>query len=167
MRRAWSSLAVALLVMATRASAQPRVGERAPEIDLRTLSGAPFQLSTLKGRPVVVTFWGSWCPPCRAEFPELMAALLRHGSAGLAIVAVNQRDQELSTKDVQRFVDEMGVGFPVLLDVRGRSRRNYRLLGLPTTVFIDTAGVVRRAISGPTSRDQLAAGLLTIGVGRP
>jgi len=75
---------------------------------------------------------------------------------------VNQRDQELSTKDVQAFVDEFAVTFPVLLDPRGRSRRNYRLVAIPTTVFIDSRGSIREVHSGPISREQLARGVASI-----
>jgi hypothetical protein len=79
-------------------------------------------------------------------------------------VAVNQGDQERRTSDVQRFVDELSLPFTVAIDPRGRSRRNYRLIGLPTTVFVDTAGVIRRVVSGPLGQQQLTLGLEAIGV---
>jgi len=73
---------------ATSATAQPvRQGARAPEIDLPTLAGGRVQLSKLRGRPVVVSFWGSWCPPCRSEFPELVRAHREYGPAGLTVSA--------------------------------------------------------------------------------
>jgi thiol-disulfide isomerase/thioredoxin len=113
-----------------------------------------------------MTFWGTWCPPCRDEFPELADAFRKHHASGLEVVAVNQRDQELSTAAVQRFVDEFAAPFIVVLDTRGRSRRAYRLIGLPTTVFIDTAGMIKKVVSGPISAEQLAVGLSTIGIAR-
>jgi len=158
---------LAIVLFASGAGAQLPAGTAAPEIDVRTLGGARFQLSALKGRPVVMTFWGTWCPPCREEFPEL-AELYRkhHAAAGLEIVAVNQRDQERRTSDVQHFVDEFSVPFTVVIDPRGRSRRSYRLIGLPTTVFVDTGGVIRRVVSGPLGREQLGLGLASIGITR-
>lgn len=159
-----ASLLLALAISASDAAAQLRVGSAAPEVDLQTLGSARFRLSALKGRPVVMTFWGTWCPPCRDEFPELVHAYQKYHAGGLEVVAVNQRDQELTTTAVQEFVTEFSVPFTVVLDLRGRSRRAYRLIGLPTTVFIDTAGVIRRVVSGPISREQLRAGLTTIGV---
>src|SRR6185436_6745256 len=98
-------LMLAAVLTAPGAEAQ-QVGTAAPEVESRTLSGKPFKLSGLKGRPVVMTFWGTWCPPCRDEFPELADAYNKHHADGLEVVAVNQRDQELSTTAVQKFVDE-------------------------------------------------------------
>ena len=155
-------VAFLLLLPATAVAQTLAVGSRAPEIDLSKLQGGKVKLSSLRGHPVVVTFWGTWCPPCRDEFPELDALYRKHHGDGLEVLAVNQRDQELSTKDVQAFVDEFAVTFPVLLDPRGRSRRNFRLIALPTTVFIDSSGIIRDVHSGPISREQLARGVATI-----
>ena len=152
-----------LLLLPTSGKAQEIArGTRAPEIELSKLHGGKVKLSSLRGHPVVVTFWGTWCPPCRDEFPELAAIYRRYHGEGLEVLAVNQRDQELSTKDVQAFVDEFAVTFPVLLDPRGRSRRNFRLIALPTTVFIDSGGIIREVHSGPITREQLARGVATI-----
>ena len=145
------------------ASGQAKVGGNAPEIDLPTLGGgAPMRLSALRGRPVVLTFWGTWCPPCREEFPRLVAAYNKYHAAGLEIVAINQRDQELNLKNVQAFADTYAVPFTIALDTRGRSRRNYRLVGLPTTVFIDSAGTIVQMQPGAVSAEALARGLALI-----
>lgn len=150
-------------VMARPSSARTiATGIPAPEIELETLSGGRVRLSSLKGHPVVISFWGTWCPPCREEFPALVAAHRRHGTDQLIVLAVNQRDQELSTKDVEEFAAEYGVDFTVALDPRGRTRRSYRLIALPTTVFIDTTGTIRKVHSGPISAQQLEEGIVTI-----
>ena len=137
-------------------------GRPAPEIDLPRLEGGQVKLSTLRGRPVVVTFWGTWCPPCKVEFPELVAAYRKYREAGLEIIGVNQRDQEIRTTDVEAFVKEHKVEFIVAMDQRGKSRRSYRLIGLPTTVFIDAGGIIRQVTSGPIAPSQLVRGLATI-----
>jgi thiol-disulfide isomerase/thioredoxin len=150
--------------VAARPDAVPgiRPGTPAPGIDLKTLAGGRVKLSELRGHPVVITFWGTWCPPCRDEFPELAAAHRKYRDRGLEVIAVNQRDQELSERDVAAFVEEFAVDFTVALDLRGRSRRSYRLVALPTTVFVDAEGLMRTIHSGPISPAQLAAGLASI-----
>ena len=141
---------------------EPRVGARAPEIDLPALSGGRVVLSALRGHPVVMSFWGSWCPPCRSEFPELVRAFQRNEKNGLMMIGVNGRDQEHDTRDVRKFVDEFGATFPIALDERGRVRRKYELVGLPTTVFVDSAGMIRRIHIGPINAEQLNSGIATI-----
>jgi len=160
----WCHAAVmALVLSASAVDAQAvRPGAPAPEIDLPTLTGGRVQLSKLRGHPVVVSFWATWCPSCRAEFPELVRLHETHGPAGLRVVGVNGRDQESSTKKVQMFIDKFAVSFPVALDQRGRARRAYRLVGLPTTVFIDSAGTVQRIHMGTISREELDRGVATI-----
>jgi thiol-disulfide isomerase/thioredoxin len=165
-RTPWLWLPLALLTFLlppVAASAQEIAkGKPAPEIDLPTLQGGRVKLSSLRGHPVVVTFWGTWCPPCRVEFPELVAAHRKYREAGLEVLAVNQRDQELRTSDVDAFVKEFLVEFTVVLDTRGTSRRTFRLIGLPTTVFIDTAGIIQQVHMGPINRNELAQGLSMI-----
>lgn len=157
------TVTVVLILSASAAGGQSvRIGGPAPEIDLPTLSGGRVQLSKMRGHPVVVSFWGSWCPPCREEFPELVRAHLAHSAAGLIVLGVDGRDQEFSTKDVQKFVTEFSVPFEIALDQRGRSRNTFQILGLPSTVFIDSGGVVRGIHRGPIDREQLDEAIAAI-----
>ena len=161
--RLWLPLVLLTLALPAAAGAQEIVqGTPAPEIDLPTLAGGQVKLSALRGHPVVISFWGTWCPPCRVEFPELVAAYRKYREAGLEVLAVNQRDQETSLGDVQAFVKKFSVEFTVALDARGRSRRSFRLIALPTTVFVDTAGIIRQVHMGPIDTVELARGLATI-----
>ena len=137
-------------------------GALAPEIDLPRLEGGRIKLSELRGHPVVVTFWGTWCQACRDELPELVAAQKSNSATGLQVLAVNQRDQELSTNHVALLIKEYSVPFIVALDERGKSRRNFRLTAIPTTVFIDSAGVIQHVHTGAISRAELAQGLVAI-----
>jgi thiol-disulfide isomerase/thioredoxin len=162
-RRLTASAVLTLVLAAPAAVAQPvRQGALAPEIDLPTLAGGHVRLSTLRGRPVVVTFWNTWCPPCLTEFPELVRVHRELGPAGLYVLGVNERDQEMSTKHVQTFVDQLSVPFDIALDKRGRSRETYLIRGMPTTVFVDSAGVVQLVHRGPLSREELDRGVAMI-----
>ena len=82
--------------------------------------------------------------------------------SGLRVIGVNARDRERSTKTVKEFIDEFRVAFPVVLDQRGIALRSYRLVGLPSTVFVDSAGIVRRVHMGPISREDLERGVAAI-----
>ena len=108
MRR--NGIIAALVLTASVCGAQPvKTGGRAPDIDLATLGGSRIRLSALRGHPVVVSFWATWCSPCRAEFPGLVRLHQQYDSIGLRVLGVNGRDQELSTKAVQKFVDDLAV----------------------------------------------------------
>lgn len=157
------SVVVAFALVASSAGAQSvQIGAPSPEIDLPSLAGGRVQLSKLRGHPVVVSFWGTWCPPCRTEFPELVKAYQTYSAAGLVVLGVNGRDQEYNTKDVQKFVKEFSVPFEIALDERGRTRTSFLILGLPTTAFIDSAGVLQAIHRGPINHDDLERGIATI-----
>ena len=157
------AVCLSLLLSAAASSLEAQqTGRRAPEIDLMTLAGDRFKLSSLRGNAVVISFWGTWCPPCRKEFPELVRVQSEHQQAGLRVVAVNGRDQERSIEDVERFVRAFPVSFPIALDKRGTARRAYRIVGQPTTVFIDSSGVVRKVHIGLIDPDGLDKGIALI-----
>lgn len=160
--RSLSTLAVLVAVEASTAVAQIKPGKRAPEIDLPTLNGGRIELSKLRGHGVVVYFWGTWCPPCRDEFPELIKAQAKNADRGLLVLAVNGRDQEKSTKEVQQFVDLFPVSFVIALDKYGSARRAYRIVGQPTTVFVDASGIVRQVHTGLVGPKELDEGIALI-----
>jgi thiol-disulfide isomerase/thioredoxin len=138
-----------------------RQGSVAPAFTLTTLAGSPANLSDYKGRPVLINFWASWCTPCRSEMPDIVAAYRAHQDTGLEVLAINLTDQE-GMKDVRKFAAEFQMPFPVLLDEKGRVRRLYALVGVPTSVFVGSDGVVRLVNPGPITDEALERGLAEI-----
>ncbi len=139
----------------------PERGHAAPEFSLKLLSGGESSLAQFKGHPVVINFWATWCKPCRQEMPLIIAAYQAHRAHHLEVLAVNLSDQE-KMKDVRKFVAEMALPFPVLLDEKGKTRERYRLITVPTSVFIDTEGIVRAIHAGPISAKALQDDLAEI-----
>lgn len=128
-------------------SPSPREGFYAPDFTLDTLTGDQIQLSGLRGKIVVVNFWTTWCPPCRAETPALEMAYKTYKDADVVVLGVNLTDQD-SLKDVQSFVQEFGLTYPILLDHDGAISLLYQLNGLPKTFFMNRQGVIRTVIVG-------------------
>jgi cytochrome c biogenesis protein CcmG, thiol:disulfide interchange protein DsbE len=125
----------------------PQKGFLAPEIKLITLSGKEISLKDLRGHPVIVNFWASWCPPCRAEMPALQNVYSDYKDKGLIILAVNSTIQD-TLPDVQNFQKIYQLGFPILLDKAGDATREYQISSMPTSFFIDKEGVIRELVIG-------------------
>ena len=135
----------------------PRVGFAAPDFRLGTLDGETIRLSDLRGQPVVVNLWASWCSPCKAEMPALQRVYQDSGAGELQILAVNMSSQD-SIQAVQDFVTENGLQFPVPLDERGEVARLYQMQALPSTYFIDSQGIIQQVIfGGPMSEATIRA----------
>lgn len=115
-------------------------GEPAPTIVGTTLDGAPFDLAALRGRPVVINFWGPTCVPCREEFPLLKAKLAEHAAEGLAVVGVLTDDP---ADPARTFVAEEGATWPTVIDPNSALKKMYRVVGRPQTYFVDRNGILR------------------------
>jgi cytochrome c biogenesis protein CcmG/thiol:disulfide interchange protein DsbE len=137
----------------------PLLGKAAPDIDLLTIDGEPVTLSELRGRPVLVNFWATWCPPCRDEFPLMVDAYAEHADDGLEILGVMHQDFADGARD---FAEDMGASWPILEDPQDAAYGDYLVVGMPTSFFIDTDGIVRAFSLGGFSEDGLAAQLESI-----
>lgn len=134
---------VATRQLAFRAAPQveteaPLPGFLAPDFTLQTHTGEALRLSDLRGRPVVLNFWASWCGPCRIETPHFQAFSEQYADE-LVVVGVNQQE---STAVIADFAAEFGLTYPLLVDASGEINRTYAVFGLPTTLFIDAEGVI-------------------------
>ena len=150
-----SSLLVLLTVSVGRpadAVDTPIVGRPAPAFDLQALDGGRLSLADLRGSPVVLNFWASWCIPCREEAPLLTAAAADYGARGLRVVGVVYQDSAESARD---FMARYGQTYPGLLDPDGRTAIDYGVFGIPETFFIDASGIVRSRQVGAVNADDL------------
>lgn len=119
------------------------IGAKAPDFELKTLTGETVKLSELKGKKVMLNFWATWCPPCKEEMPA-MEQLSKQIEKDTVILAVNI-DPQLN---VQAFVDENKITFPILLDAEDKVNEAYQVLSIPTTYFIDSKGLIQNKYTG-------------------
>jgi peroxiredoxin len=128
-----------------------RRGQAAPDFALPTLEGETARLSDFRGRPILLNFWNSWCPPCRTEMPELQRVQETLGER-VVILAVNLLYQEDNLDEVRAFVREAGISFPILLDGQGQVAGEYRVHSLPTSFFLDAEGRIYLVQVGPMTQ---------------
>jgi cytochrome c biogenesis protein CcmG/thiol:disulfide interchange protein DsbE len=149
-------IASAAWVWASRANPQqttgggipaPIQGFQAPDFALNTLQGDRIQLSALRGKPVLLSLWASWCPPCKAEMPAFEKVYRQYADQGFTVLAVNASNQD-NLADAQAFVQANGLTFPILLDTQGRVSQLYDLRSLPTNFFIGRDGVIQEVVVG-------------------
>ena len=121
-------------------------GNKAPALALKDLRGRNLRLSDYRGKVVLLNFWATWCPPCRAEMPELVRMQREYRSKGLQVIGVTYPPQ--TAAEVRLFVRELKVNYPVALG----TKKTMSLFGqsetLPVTVIIDREGNVRDVIEG-------------------
>jgi len=125
----------------------PQEGFLAPNFTLETLAGETMTLSELRGQPVLINLWASWCGPCRAEMPAMQRIYEKYQDQGFVILAINATNQD-SANNVAAFVDELGLTFPILLDVDGAVSELYHLRSLPTSFFVNGQGIIEEIVFG-------------------
>lgn len=136
------------------------IGEPVPDLILRSVDGSLIQLSDFRGKTVVLNFWATWCPPCRAEMPDFQALFEERESADdLVIIAVDKIDED-SVSAVEKFVVEFELTFPIVFDTAGVEVYNrFGVRGLPATFFIDRDGILRAQNFGPVFGNLLEEGV--------
>ncbi len=129
-------------------------GQQAPQFDLPTLNDrGRISLEGMKGKPVVMNVWASWCGPCVVEHPVLEWGSRRYGDRAHFVGLVFEDDEEAA----KGFLRKHGQSFPQMFDERGRTAVDYAVAGVPETYFIDADGVIVDKHVGPLSREALAA----------
>jgi peroxiredoxin len=136
-----------------------KAGAPAPEFELTSLDGRTVTLSELRGKPVLVSFGATWCPPCREEAPFLQKLHETHPE--LTVLLINQEE---SPEKVQKYADGLGLSLTILLDRDGRISRRYHIYAIPSSFFIDREGILRAITIGYEGPDLIEENLSLIGV---
>ncbi len=127
-----------------------KVGEPGPDFTLATLGGGQVKLGDLKGRPVLINFWATWCGPCRYEMPALEAMYQKYKGQGLVVIGVDVQEPE---NLVAAFVQQYGLTFPIALDSNGEVASIYRIRAYPTTYFVNPEGVIQDMHRGAMNQE--------------
>ena len=128
------------------------VGSVAVDFTLEALDGTEVSLSQYRGDVVLINFWATWCPPCRAEIPDIEDAYRARKDEGLIVLGVSV---EQSRAAVAPFVELAGMTYPVLLDELSQVYNTYRAPGLPMSILVDNNGVIQARHIGQLSKAQL------------
>ncbi len=153
-------LAIAALSAIACASPAPEpapiVGRPAPDFTLPALDGSSMQLGGLRGKPVVVNFFATWCGPCRFELPTFQALADKEAGRGLTFLLVDLQEDAAS---VRAFLEELKVNLPTVLDETGEVTKLYRVRGLPATYFVGRDGYIHAVQLGVLDERLLVAGI--------
>ncbi len=135
-------LASCLLITSCSAGAEQdtNIGNLAPDFQLPDLDGQSISLSNLRGKPVLINFWATWCPPCRAEMPYLQEIFEEWSGKSLVVLAINVGE---SHSKVEEFMQSNNLSLPVLLDIKQAVAIKYNIQFFPTTFFIDKDGIIQ------------------------
>ena len=157
---ALAAVGLGLLLMHGPSRASAMVGHDAPDFDLPVVANAPalgdaatLSLRALRGHPVVLDFWATWCPPCRAEVPVLEAASHGWHAAGIVLVGVNTDTPDQG--DPRAFAARHGVSYPIVHDASGRAARAFGVDILPTLVVVSAEGRVVAVRTGALDEGEL------------
>ena len=125
----------------------------APDFALTDVDGRTWRLDDYRGRVLIINFWATWCPPCRAEMPSMQRVQARLARDGIALVAISVGDD---ARAIRAFLAEVPVTFPLPMDPDSRIAQRYPMIGLPTTFVVDRAGRLVYSLTGQQEWDDPA-----------
>lgn len=127
-------------------------GNKAPNFELLDLDEKPVKLSDFAGKKVILNFWATWCPPCRAEMPH-MEKFYKDNVKDVVVFAVNLTNTEKTRNDVSAFVEDFKLTFPVVMDAEGDVSDTYQIFAYPTSYIIDSQGIIQEVFQGAINYD--------------
>ncbi len=130
----------------------PKIGREAPDFSVTALDGQTYTLSDFRGQPVWINFWASWCPPCRAENPDIQAVYEANKDGGLVVLAIAIGE---TSGAVRGYAERTGLTYTIGLDEGTDIAANYRIVGIPTHFFVDRDGVLREWRIGALSKKNM------------
>jgi cytochrome c biogenesis protein CcmG/thiol:disulfide interchange protein DsbE len=150
-------IAVALVVFApkegdAKSAAPGEINSPAPALTLTDIQGETVSLADYRGQWVLVNNWATWCPPCRAEMPELNAYYEAHKDEGFVLIGISAGDTHTQVVD---FTDALGIQFPMWVDPQQEALRAFQMSALPNSFVIDPEGNVRLVWTGAVTLDTL------------
>lgn len=122
-------------------------GNIAPDFELLSLDGEAVKLSDFAGKKVILNFWATWCPPCRAEMPHMEKFYEKYGK-GAVVLAVNLTHTEKKQSNVSTFVEDFELSFPIVMDEEGDVTGMYQVFAYPTSYMIDSQGIIQEIYRG-------------------
>jgi len=160
-RNKWVQLTILAVIIAaavftvssnlSAGSSAPQVMDEAVNFSLYGLDGALHELDDYIGKPIIINFWGTFCPPCVREMPLIQSKYEEYADSGLVVLGINLDE---STVTINHFTQGMNLTFPILLD-KNVVRKQYGVYEYPTTFFIDEKGVIRQKIVGEMNEGSL------------
>lgn len=123
-------------------------GDLAEDFQLLNSDGELVSLASFKGKKVFLNFFATWCSPCQEEIPTLIELQRKMGTENFVVLAVNVTKEERNPNDVKKFIEHFNIDFDVLLDHDGKVRKQYQLIGIPTSFFIDEKGKIVERLNG-------------------
>ncbi|MBC9782916.1 TlpA family protein disulfide reductase [Heliobacterium chlorum] len=138
-------------------AAMGMVGKPAPAFTLKTADGKEVSLADFKGKPVMLNFWASWCPPCRQEMPDIDVLAAEYKDKAV-VIGVNLTQEERKADDGVKYFEKAKLKFPMLLDSDPNQSvsKAYRIYFKPTTFFIDKDGIIREVFIGAKEKENFA-----------
>ncbi len=125
---------------------KPRVERNAPGFSLQDIHGNTVDLRDFRGKPILLNFWATWCEACKEELPSMQRLYETMKDQGVEVVAISIDRSNFDR--IRKYVDQYNLTFPILLDPDQKVRKNYYIMGLPTTYLIDGEGKLKGFASG-------------------